>query len=88
MTIRTGQVTVTDSTGEIFTPVANSVVRIKNLGVSTNKVFIGPSGVTISNGYSPEEAGFPEYEMAITISTAIHGVTQTGSRVVEWIEIT
>lgn len=88
MTIRTGQVTVTTTTGAIFTPVANSVVRIKGLGVGTSRVFLGPAGVTISNGYSPEDAGFPEYEMAITVSAAIHGVTQAGSRVVEWIEIT
>jgi len=88
MTIRTGQTTVTAVTGAIFTPVANSVVRLRGLGKDTNRVFIGPSGVTIANGYSPEDAGFPEYEMAITISAAIHGVTQAGSRVVEWIEIT
>lgn len=84
-TILTGQVTVTTSATPIVASRAgrSSVVIINVTG--TSSVFVGPSGVTTSNGQViPGALGAG---VSIDGSAAIFGIVSSGTQVVSYMEI-
>jgi len=84
MPIITGQTTVTTSSA-LVAP-ANSRISLTLTNNSTTPVYYGPSGVSITDGdLLPGVIG-----AAVTLNTssAIYGVTASGSAVLSWTELT
>lgn len=81
MAVSSGQVSVGTSATSIVSASNGASVRVRNAGSAA--VFLGPSGVTTSNGY--ELAAGSAVDLVLEAGEEVFGIVATGSETVHFL---